>query len=445
MKKIYFLILSAFVGFSCSNQTELNDIMGSTSLPTYQMEGISRNSNSISESDALFVASRFMNRPATRSNASTVTPLRDSENKLLGHIINYSDKGFCIVAASKESSPILAYSDDNRFDVSSIDKTGVCLWLENYIYSQNNLTEEQKAINRQQWEIYEAAPAIESRATDDQEKTAAMNKRIGELYEEFGGGLDARPLIAYRGSSMISESLYQLFKNKGGSENYTIVARYKKDLGIKIEPYIKTQWHQEGPFGKYADNGVAGCTVIAAGQLMYYFQFPTTYDWVAIAKNNFNNEALSRFSRDVQDRFQVTYHYTPIAETSATISKVKKGLESFGYKISHEKSSSSYRFVYQNHTPFYEQGIDDAGNGHAWVVDGYNSYDYQYYYVVEYLRGSSGSYYYERDNTTYSADDGNPAVTYQVHYNWGWGGDNDGYYVSPPTYKNDVQQLILKH
>ena len=213
-----------------------------------------------------------------------------------------------------------------------------------------------------------------------------MNKRIGELYEEFGGGLDARPLIAYKGSNMISESLYQLFKNKGGSENYTIVARYRKDLGIKIEPYIKTQWYQGGPFGKYADNGAAGCTVIAAGQLMYYFQFPTTYDWVAMSQNNFNNETLSRFSRDIQDRFHVTYHYTNPPETSSTISKVKKGLESFGYKVSHEKSSTSYRFIYQNHAPFYEQGIDDAGKGHAWIVDGYISYDYQNYYVVEYLR-----------------------------------------------------------
>lgn len=442
MKKIYFLILSAFVGFSCSNQTELNDIMENTSLPAYQTEGISRSSNSISESDALFVASRFMNRPATRSNASTVTPLRDSENNLIGHIVNYSDKGFCIVAASKESSPILAYSDDNRFDVSSIDKTGVCLWLENYIYSQNNLTEEQKAINRQQWEIYEAAPAVESRATDDQEKTAAMNKRMTELHEEFGRGIDTRPLFAYKGSNILSESLYQLFKSKGGSENYTIVAWYKKDLGIKIEPYIETQWYQEGPFGKYADNGAAGCTVIAAGQLMYYFQFPTTYNWVAIAKNNFNNDALSRFSKDLQDRFHVTYYEY---DTGATISDVKKGLESFGYNVSHEKSSSSYRFIYQNHAPFYERGTSDAGKGHAWVVDGYNEYDYQYYFVVEYLRGSSGNYYYERDNTTYSADDGNPAVTCQTHYNWGWGGVNNGYYASPPTYKYDIQQLILKH
>lgn len=65
-------------------------------------------------------------------------------------------------------------------------------------------------------------------------------------------------------------------------------------------------------------------------------------------------------------------------------------------------------------------------------------------YQTEGISRSSNSIS-ERDNTTYSADDGNPAVTYQVHYNWGWGGDGNGYYVSSPTYTNNIQQLILKH
>ena len=223
-----------------------------------------------------------------------------------------------------------------------------------------------------------------------------MNKRMKEIHDKYGLEVDIRPLYGYQNSDILSESLYQLFRSNSssGSEDYTIVMRYTKDYGTQIEPYIKTQWYQRGPFGKYAPNEKAGCAVIAAGQLMYYFQFPTTYDWVAMSENNFNNETLSRFSKDLQDRFHVTY---------------------------------------------YEH---DTG---AWVVDGYNEYDYQYYFVVEYLRGSSGNYYYERDNITYSADDGNPAVTCQTHYNWGWGGVNNGYYASPPTYKNDIQQLILKH
>lgn len=40
---------------------------------------------------------------------------------------------------------------------------------------------------------------------------------------------------------------------------------------------------------------------------------------------------------------------------------------------------------------------------------------------MEYLRGSNGSYYYERDKTKYLAG-GNPspAIIASQHYNWGW-------------------------
>ena len=79
---------------------------------------------------------------------------------------------------------------------------------------------------------------------DDPEKTAALNKRLNEIHEEFGMSVDPRPLFAFKGSSFISDSYYEMFKNKGGSEEYTIVAWYKKDLGAKVKPMVTTQWNQ---------------------------------------------------------------------------------------------------------------------------------------------------------------------------------------------------------
>ena len=58
---------------------------------------------------------------------------------------------------------------------------------------------------------------------DDTEKTAALNKRMAEIHEEFGMSIDVRPLIAFKGSDFINNSYYEMFKNKGGSEFYTIV------------------------------------------------------------------------------------------------------------------------------------------------------------------------------------------------------------------------------
>lgn len=184
---------------------------------------------------------------------------------------------------------------------------------------------------------------------------------------------------------------------------------------------------------------LAGCTVVAAGQLMNYFQYPQSYDWNAIASNNYNNEAIALLSKDIQNKFKVKYGTNG---TSSTISNVKEGLEDFGYSVKESEELYSFRLIEKYHQPLYEQGINEAGIGHAWVVDGYETFDYQYYYIVEYLRGSAGNYYYERDNTTYSADDGNLVVPTLTHYNWGWGGAEDGFYQEP-KYKKNVKQLNL--
>lgn len=173
---------------------------------------------------------------------------------------------------------------------------------------------------------------------------------------------------------------------------------------------------------------LAGCTVVAAGQLMNYFQYPQSYDWNAIASNNYNNEAIALLSKDIQNKFKVKYGTNG---TSSTISNVKEGLEDFGYSVKESEELYSFKLIEKYHQPLYEQGINEAGIGHAWVVDGYETFDYQYYYIVEYLRGSAGNYYYERDNTTYSADDGNVVVPTLTHYNWGWGGAEDGFYQEP--------------
>lgn len=70
-----------------------------------------------------------------------------------------------------------------------------------------------------------------------------------------------------------------------------------------------------------------------------------------------------------------------------------------------------------------------------------------YYFTVEYLRGSNGSYYYERDKTKYLAG-GNPspAIIASQHYNWGWaneGTTKNGWFYSPEIFPDDLQQLII--
>lgn len=442
MKMPLFLtaIILSLISVSCSEENQLTEpLREQSSISLSQIKGISYDSNIITKDDAIFVATKFLNRKRTRSEIYDAIPLYDSTGKQIGHVVNFSDSGFCIVSSTKDLPPILAYSSKGNFNINNINKTGISIWRDNLSYSQEELTKEEKDSNRRLWNIYESS-SLKSRAMDDTEKTAALNKRMAEIHEEFGMSIDVRPLIVFKGSDFINNSYYEMFKNKGGSEFYTIVGVYKKNLGPQIDPYITTQWGQQGVFGKYAVNKFAGCTVIAAGQLMNYFQYPKTYDWNAIASNCYINESVAVLSKDIQDRFKVKYEEN---KTSSTISNVKEGLKSFGYSVSETDEIFAYRLIEKYHKPLYEQGVDDDGDGHAWVIDGYITFDYQYYYIVEYLRGNSGSYRYERDNTIYSAGDDNMVVSVLTHYNWGWDGREDGYYVTPPKYKNKLKQLNL--
>ena len=160
------------------------------------------NSNVITKDDAAFVADKFMEHPTSRGVQHETTYLYNSDGDKIGYIINY-DKGYCIVSSSKDLPPILAYSDEGRFDINNIALTGLSVWSDNLSYSLNKLTEEERASNKKQWDIYESN-ATQSKAMNNQEKTAALNKRLNEIHEEFGMSVDPRPLFAFKGSGFIT-------------------------------------------------------------------------------------------------------------------------------------------------------------------------------------------------------------------------------------------------
>lgn len=429
---------------SCFQQETVEEVMkaNKTSLTFSVARGISSSSTIVSEDDAVYVASCFMKRnlQATRSIFPQVESLIH-DNQTIGYVVNYPEGGFCIVASSKNAYPILAYSNKGKFSVSDIGNSGVLVWLDAYTLSWKNLSDEEKKLNQMHWDEYER-PLVYPTVMSDQEKAAIFNQRLMELNEEFGGKGDARPLIVFRGSSFMSESLYEMFKSKGGSEEFTIVVCEREDRGVKIPAMISTEWHQYKPFGKYTKYGIAGCTVIAASQIMNYYKFPTYYDWNAMPINDYDNPTLCQFILDVCNKFDVEYKPTG---TSSDINKIKKGLEEFGYRVE-KKEGSHPALIREIRRPIYERGESKEGEGHAWIVDGYNEVDVMYYFTVEYLRGSSGSYYYQRDATRYVGGDSNPAVVATKHYNWGWADDGpalNGWYYSPELFPDDLKQLII--
>ena len=192
----------------------------------------------------------------------------------------------------------------------------------------------------------------------------------------------------------------------------------------QIQPMLKTSWRQGSPFNTYCPtkNGVptvAGCTVVALGQVIAYNKHPKQVH----AGYNPNWNLISQVTIDTREDsiLVAAYWLAELGEnyikadygterTSASMYKAKKAMKalkyfnvdkSCGYSesaiISHLNTDRP--FLISATSPKKESG-DGENHGHAWVIDGY----------IQRAR--------------------NNQVETMMHCNMGWGGLYDGYYAS---------------
>lgn len=208
-----------------------------------------------------------------------------------------------------------------------------------------------------------------------------------------------------------------------------------------IEPLIKSQWNQDAPYNNLCPpvkNGAAelsatGCVATAMAQIMYYHKWPETgkgsysyeYTMTDKTKNNLSldfsqvrfdwgnmldrydegsyNDEQAKAVAELMYACGVSVEASYAKSTSAnTVKDVVALCEYFGY-------SKEMRYLYREYTrssiewenviyeslskksPVIYSGASDAG-GHSFICDGY-----------------SGDGYY--------------------HFNWGWAGSSDGYFL----------------
>ena len=193
-----------------------------------------------------------------------------------------------------------------------------------------------------------------------------------------------------------------------------------------IYPLVKTKWSQSEPYNIDCPDYpqwwcVVGCGPLAMGQIMKYYEHPThgtgehgginfaeqTYNFNRILCGHVPGSGAGEVAKllhhagvAADTEYSTEYSYTGGAGTDPlkTVSALK---EYFGYsesammKMRQEKSDSEWdEMVYNelaNKRPLIYSGYPSDGDGHIFIVDGYND-----------------GYY---------------------HVNWGWGGEQDGYYL----------------
>lgn len=317
------------------------------------------------------------------------------------YVFNYADvDGFAIISADLRCEPILAYSSGNAFpEIGTEIPAGLAIQLEEYIQHIDELRDAQTKLKDgivQLWK--DATPHVEI---------------------SFDGLEIETPTVEYIN-----------YKSEGTQTTST------------WGPLVQTQWGQGCGYNNSAplkscsncnSRALVGCVATATGQIMRYWQHPSSYSWSSMPTGNNPNNTIAALLRDVGDEVSMNYGCDA---SSAKTNDARKALENeFGYSTDadyKDYSQSTVKSNIQINRPVILRGCRTRekktilfvswyvySNCHAWVCDG-----------VKVITSSS-------------------STSTQLHMNWGWSGSGDAWFtswnVNGRNYQYERKMLINIH
>jgi hypothetical protein len=323
---------------------------------------------------------------ATQSAALTSSYTKTLDGQATYYVFNFAPRGFVIISAEDSYNPVLGFSDE-----SNIDFTDIKSEKNDALFSNMSVNEQRITFMRQN--------AIEAPSSIRAE---------WESLKKGDRGLPTREL-----------------------------------LGVIVAPLTTTKWDQgkyynaQCPANSTTTNGpdgrtYCGCAPIAMSQLIKFHNYPargnasnsyqdptfgtlsadfcnTTYNWQNMPNELTSpNADVAKFIYHVGVSTNTNYSTT---YTSTYVSYVRDALVNF-FKFD-QAAKWTYDAQYTRFAGLAKADLDagrplmltgtsrNNGGAHAWVVDGYGNFTLT-----------------------------NPSAAAEYfHCNWGWGGDNNGWFL----------------
>ncbi len=465
MRNKFLLLLTAMLltMYSCHDSDSLTQ--QDNDEPTYFDNCnnlIEKDTKSISISDAMKMARKLISSEgvsrATYSDDITIETIQDYiTNTPLLYIINYgSDNGYAIISATKNYMPLLAFSDKGHFNQSDI--SGAAEYIDKYkediISSISDKSDSLRNKYSLDWAVYENNKndlQITSRSTSSDLINAEIKKKEALGYT-YIGKLSA--LSSYLPADEYNTVVMDISQHTDATYDYEDVSLvFVESFNYEEKgPLIGTRWGQREPFNVDAPNGYAGCVPIAVAQILYYYQYPSKYNWSNIYMYPVSNDDFNYFIKDVRSLCKVEY------KEGATGSNIKKARSAFidlGYNatISDYVGVDILRNEITNSRPVFLRG-DNGDTGHAWVCEGYQHQKYKATISMiidkKYGRPNTGSKYFDYElfiNPTSAKDD--TSTREYFYMNFGWRGDDNGWYIyngysNRTNYTKNQKALIIQ-
>lgn len=343
-------------------------------------------SNEINKSTAIDIAQYFFKNSNSKAgkgvdNTKTIkdiTTYKTLKNETAFYVINYNQGGFIVIAADNRISPILAFYDIGKFNTNLTETPEpVIEWMES----------EKEQV---QYTIDHNLKQSKNIALEWRKITTDINETgPSQPLKSITGRIDPDPTPC-------------------------------ADLYITKGPLLKTSWDQWGngfnnliPYDCPSNPGgkaPTGCVATAMAQILFYFKKPNTYNWsnMPTTYGTYDTQLLMKDAG-----LSVNMQYNCEGSGAYAINIVPALKNTFGYSNASYTTTYSSTLITDNidtNKPVLLGGFPSSGSGHAWVCDGYQR-----------------NTYYERDNLGNCT--GFATTTLYLNMNWGWGGQNNGYYA----------------
>lgn len=383
--------------------------------------------------------------PASRAAsrvAESVEAVTDENGDPLIYVVNYTnDQGYVVLSATTAYTPILAQSDEGRFDLADLDQNHpVNFWLDEQKYIVKHADALPDSIRRKvasEWMAYnfDRADVAPLSANADRPQVYYDSLRRWSLdpnidvytYEDYIQTSEYQNLSQSEKNQITAGLSYYGDGDLEGMTNNTLVLKANVYSNTKTQ-LLTTLWNQGYPYNEFVPNKKdLGCTVIASGQIMKYHKKPSTYNWNNMPDDDATTDTQS-FLYNLGRAIGIDY----TADKSASnIKHVNKTLQDYGYKTTFKSSHdvSAILSEVRNNRPVYLRGLwNNKGDeiGHAWVCDGYNETT-----TMTKIR------FMTVDNRIFASQDmmaeaystgSNNYTNMTFHYNWGGDKSLNGYF-----------------
>lgn len=465
--KLWFLFAGIVLSASCTSNYQNDDDVSfqrapEPSLSEYRLH-LPYSSNDIGKDLAQSFASKYV--PSGGSDLRSISigkairsiqAVCSTQGDTLLYAINYEPRGYVLLSAKRDCSPILAQSSTGTFDVNS--KSSITqYWLEEckaYVETSHMLEDSIKQKHYLEWD----ALALNSRLVQAEQLRSAdnpadidqiVNLYLSTIYKAEKEGYSVYTLKDFERTSLYSKltaerpyentdlnQFVSRYASRRYPEQFQSIVLVKNRVNIEkyTDALLKTTWGQAYGYNQFVPQYTPlnpflypiGCVATAVGQIMYHHKYPKQYKWGDM-ELHYPTEASAKLLYDIA--LAVHMQFGSI-ESIAYDKDALSCFNNWGYKSARLIKSFDQQAI-QNDLkkglPVYMRANSSPSSGHAFVVDAYEYLHSKIEIKLLVLEDAPHPITPSLYHQVYSAEI-SPYIRTTYHVNMGWDGAQDEYY-----------------